>query len=271
MKLGKRLGRLRAAAKQVTYDAYERRLMSKADAWDKPHHLGIIMDGNRRFARDAGAADVVEGGHSAGADKLEEVLDWCGELDVPVVTVWIFSLDNFERSEGEVEGLMDLFQRKFMDLVTSNKIHDNQIRIRSIGRVGLLPKRVQVAIHAAEQSTAKYRKRLLNVGVAYGGREEIVDAVKLRLREAAANGESAESLAETLTEADIARHLYTAHLPEPDLILRTSGELRLSGFLLWQSASSELYFTDANWPALRKIDFLRALRAYDGRQRRFGR
>ncbi|PIE19122.1 MAG: di-trans,poly-cis-decaprenylcistransferase [Proteobacteria bacterium] len=269
MKLADVFG-VRSAVKRLSYEAYERKLMAESYGWDKPCHLGIIMDGNRRFARDAGADDVVEG-HFAGADKLEEVLDWCGELAIDVVTAWIFSIDNFARAEGEVEGLMDLFQRKFLELVTSKKIHNNRIRIRSIGRVNLLPERVQLAIRAAEKSTAHYQRRLLNVGVAYGGREEIVDAVKQRLAEAAARGESLEHLAASLCEADIDRHVYSADVPEPDLILRTSGELRLSGFLLWQSARSELYFTDANWPALRKIDFLRALRAYDRRQRRFGR
>jgi len=266
----KTLGRVRAAMREALYTAYERTLVSEQARWKKPHHLGIVMDGNRRFARETGAGSVVEG-HVAGADKLEEVLDWCEEVDIPVVTVWIFSLDNFGRAEEEVDGLMNLFERKFLELVTSQKIHKNGIRICSIGRIDALPRRVQQAIRAAEAATAHYTRRILNVGVAYGGREEIVDAVRAHLSAAVARGEDLAQVAASFGPADVERHLYTAHVGDPDLIIRTSGEVRLSGFLLWQSAHAEYYFTDAYWPAFRKIDFLRALRSYDQRQRRYGR
>ena len=263
-------GRARDVAREALYAAYERKLMSEQHRWRKPHHLGVVMDGNRRFAREAGADSVVVG-HAAGADKLEEVLDWCEEVEIPVMTVWIFSLDNFGRAEDEVEGLMNLFEKKFLELVTSQKIHKNGIRICSIGRIDALPRKVQRAIRAAEAATAGYDRRILNVGVAYGGREEIVDAVRAHLAQAAAEGRSLAEVATHFDAADVERHLYTAHVNDPDLIIRTSGEVRLSGFLLWQSAHAEYYFTDAFWPAFRKIEFLRALRSYDLRQRRYGK
>ena len=270
MVVGETFGRLRDAAREALYAAYERKLMSEQHRWHKPGHLGIVMDGNRRFAR-ANGADSVVGGHTAGADKLEEVLDWCEEVEIPVITVWIFSLDNFGRAEDEVEGLMNLFEKKFLELVTSQKIHKNGIRICSIGRIDALPRRVQRAIRAAEAATARYDRRILNVGVAYGGREEIIDAVRAHLSESAAEGRTLSEIALSLGPEDVERHLYTAHVGDPDLIIRTSGEVRLSGFLLWQSAHAEYYFTDAYWPAFRKIDFLRALRSYDLRQRRYGK
>ena len=266
----KTLSRIRETVREALEAAYERQLMGEQAEWLKPHHLGIVMDGNRRYARESGASSVVEG-HVAGAEKLEEVLDWCEDVSIPVVTVWIFSLDNFGRGEDEVDGLMNLFEKKFLELVTSKKIHRHGIRICSIGRIDALPRPVQRAIRAAEAATAHYTRRILNVGVAYGGREEIVDAVRAHLTASAARGESLLEVAERFGPEDVSRHLYTAHVGDPDLILRTSGEVRLSGFLLWQSAHAEYYFADAYWPAFRKIDFLRALRSYHQRQRRYGR
>lgn len=252
------------------YTLYRLRLEAEASTWNIPRHIGIIMDGNRRFARDQQLLRVTDG-HIRGADKLDEVLNWCEELGVSVMTVWIFSLDNFQRDPAEVDMLMELFERKFLELVTHPRIHQNQIRVRSLGKVDVLPESVQGAIRDAEAATCHYTRRALNIGVAYGGREEIIDAFSRYLRDQAAKGVSTEQIADRLDPDCIAPYLYTSPLPDPDLIIRTSGEVRLSGFLLWQSVYSEYYFCDTFWPAFRKIDFLRALRDYNDRRRRFGR
>lgn len=252
------------------HSVYTRLLELERRLWRIPKHIGIVMDGNRRFAKQLGSASVLAG-HSAGADKLDEVLGWCEEVGVEVVSVWGFSLDNFQRGEEEVEGLMGLFEKKFLELVTDARIHRDQVRVHSFGRVNLLPRRVQKAIREAERATAHYTRRVFNVGIAYGGREEIVDAFKRYMKAAARKKMSVSDIAKQFEAEHLTPHLYTAHVPDPDLIIRTSGEVRLSGFLLWQSAYSEYYFCDTNWPAFRKIDFLRALRAFDQRNRRFGR
>jgi len=259
----------RGAAVDVFYQLYQRRLEEELSTWRIPKHIGIIMDGNRRFARMIGASHVVEG-HSRGADKLDEVLQWCEEAGVDVITVWGFSLENFQRHAEEVGGLMDLIARKFLELVTDERIHRNQIQVRSLGRIELLPQNVRDAIAEAERATAHYQRRVLNVGVAYGGREEILDAFRAYLDGAQAAGQSIRDARDALNAEAISDHLYTRHVPDPDLIIRTSGEVRLSGFMLWQSVYSEFYFCDIHWPAFRKIDFLRALRSYHHRQRRFG-
>jgi len=252
------------------YPVYERMLTAAAETWHKPQHIGIIMDGNRRFARQFGASDVAYG-HQIGADKLREMLDWCFERNIPVVTVWGFSLDNFARDTQEVHSLFELFERKTLEMVTSPDLHDNQVRVRFIGRLDLLPESLQAAIRKVELATGRYQKFVLNIAVAYGGREEIADAFLEYLRHAQRTGKTLEAAIDGFTPKAVERYLYTSGLPEPDLIIRTSGEVRLSGFMLWQSANSEYYFCDTHWPAFRKIDFLRALRSYDQRQRRFGR
>lgn len=252
------------------YALYQKRLEAQVHTWDIPRHIGIIMDGNRRFARTLHLGDIAEG-HARGADKLEEVLNWCEDLGVEVITVWIFSLDNFKRDPQEVSGLMALFEKKFLELVSHPRIHENQIRVRSLGQTEELPQSVRNAIREAEQATAHYSRRTLNIGVAYGGREEIVQAFSHYLRDQAKAGVSIEEIADRLEPGDITPYLYTSELPDPELIIRTSGEVRLSGFLLWQSVYAEFYFCDTFWPAFRKIDFLRALRDYHRRQRRFGR
>jgi len=263
-------GLLSEAALAPFYTVYQRYLEAQVPTWSIPGHIGIIMDGNRRFARSRHFHSPIDG-HARGADKLEEVLNWCEETGVDVVTVWIFSLDNFNRDPGEVDGLMDLFERKFLELVTHPRVHAQQIRVRSIGQTASLPPRVQQAIHDAEEATSGYTRRVLNIGVAYGGREEIVDAMRRYLQDQAARGRDLATVAEQLSPDCVTPYLYTSHVPDPDLIIRTSGEIRLSGFLLWQSVYSEFYFCDTNWPAFRKIDFLRALRDYSQRKRRFGR
>jgi short-chain Z-isoprenyl diphosphate synthase len=252
------------------YPIYERFLTATADTWRKPQHIGIIKDGNRRFARNLGASDVALG-HRVGADKLREMLNWCFERNIPVVTVWGFSIDNFQRDNDEVNALFDLFERKTREMCTNSDLHDNQVRVRFIGRRDLLPESLQDAIREVETVTGKYQKFVLNIALAYGGREEIADGFREYLAHAQRTGRSLTDAIQEFTPKALERYLYTSGLPEPDLIIRTSGEVRLSGFMLWQSANSEYYFCDTHWPAFRKIDFLRALRSYDMRQRRFGR
>ncbi len=262
--------RTKHVIKRPLYAAYERRLTGKARAWRKPEHIGIIMDGNRRFAREFGYDDVVRG-HEAGAEKLHDVLGWCHDFGVRYVTLWAFSLDNFKRSESEVKRLLQLFEEKFREIVGDPRVHQNQVRIHNIGRMAMLPPTLQQAIKSAEDATREYTKLQLNVAVAYGGREEVTDALKRYLADEAEKGRPLAEVASEFQASHIDPYLYTNGVPDPDLIIRTSGELRMSGFLLWQSVYSEYYFCDTFWPAFRKIDFLRALRAFDLRQRRYGK
>jgi short-chain Z-isoprenyl diphosphate synthase len=256
--------------KSPFYSLYLRRLRAKAADWRKPRHLGVIMDGNRRFARQLGFGTVAHG-HRKGAEKLQEVLSWCLEYDIKVMTVWSFSLENFQRSTEEVEGLLGLFEDKAREMADSEEIHRRRVRVRFIGRIELLPESLRKEIERLERLTADYDQGTLNIAMAYGGREEIADAFRQHVRARLEQNAPVEQILAELDSDSIASHLYTKGQPEPDLILRTSGELRLSGFLLWQSAYSEFYFCESNWPAFREIDFLRALRSYDERQRRFGR
>ena len=251
------------------YNTYQRRLESEATAWNIPRHIGVILDGNRRYAKASGLGDVIEG-HHEGANKLEEVLHWCDELGVEIFSIWIFSLDNFKRAAHEVEGILGLIERKMRELVTIEGLHTNQIKVRAMGQIDLLPSSLQEAIREAEAATQHYDKFILNVAVAYGGREEIIEAFRGHLKAESESGKSIHQIADELTVDKIAPYLYTSNLPDPELIIRTSGEVRLSGFLLWQSVYSEFYFCDTYWPSFRKIDFLRALRAYSQRKRRFG-
>jgi short-chain Z-isoprenyl diphosphate synthase len=268
--LGAAFGTVRAVVEEPFSRLYLRRLRAQALDWRKPRHLGIIMDGNRRFARLLGASDVAVG-HRLGADKLREMLDWCFEHEIPVVTVWGFSLDNFSRTSEEVQTLFDLFEVKTREMVDSRDLHDNQVRVRLIGRRDLLPASLQEAITLVERATGRYERFVLNIALAYGGREEISDAFRDYLGDQLKTGTDLRQALESFNHPALERYLYTSGLPEPDLIVRTSGEVRMSGFLMWQSAYSEYYFCDTNWPAFRKIDFLRALRSYDERQRRFGK
>ncbi|HMI94134.1 MAG TPA: polyprenyl diphosphate synthase [Polyangiales bacterium] len=252
------------------YRFYERWLDAQATHWRMPRHIGIIMDGNRRFARLLGASDVAVG-HKLGADKLREMLDWCFKHQIPVVTVWGFSIDNFARDSEEVGTLLKLFEQKTLEMVDSPDLHDNHVRVRFIGRRDLLPASLQNAIASVERATAHYERFVLNIALAYGGREELTDAFRDYLSHELRTGKDLQHALEHFDPKSVERYLYTSGLPEPDLIIRTSGEVRMSGFLMWQSAYSEYYFCDTNWPAFRKIDFLRALRSFDERQRRFGR
>ncbi len=249
----------------LVYRVYQYLLERQVKHGRIPEHIAIIMDGNRRMARRLGKPPWF--GHRLGAKKLEEVLEWCLELGIKSVTTYAFSMENFQRDAKEKEALFDLFEEYFYRVADDDRIHKNQIRVRAIGRVELLPERVRKAINYAEEKTKDYKRLTLNVAVAYGGRQEIVDAFK----KIATKIERGELKPESVDEALISQHLYTSGEKDPDLIIRTSGEERISGFLLWQSAYSELYFCDTYWPGFRKIDFLRAIRTYQQRERRFGR
>jgi len=205
-----------------------------------------------------------------GADKLEEVLDWLEELEIRITTLFALSTENLARPPAELNGLLGLIEAKIRSVAIDPKIHRKGVRIRAVGRMELLPASLQEAIALAEEATREHDSFCLNLAVGYGGRQEITDAVHLLLRERARRGESLARAAEEITPEEIGKYLYTYDLPDPDLIIRTSGEVRLSGFLLWQSAYSEFYFCDAYWPAFRKIDLLRAIRTYQARKRRFG-
>lgn len=254
---------------RLLYYVYARRLVRDLKRGPMPRHVGIILDGNRRHGRSIGITEPREL-YDLGASKLDDVLDWCADLGIPTVTLWVFSTDNFQRPAAEVSGIFGSIEAKLTALACDPAIHRRRVRVRAIGCLAMLPEPVLAAINAAERATAGYDGLELNIAVAYGGRQEIADAVRGLLKCRAANQSTLAEVIDEITPESIACHLYTAGLPDPDLIIRTSGEIRLSGFLLWQSAHSEFYFTDVPWPAFRKIDFLRAIRSFQQRRRRFG-
>jgi len=243
------------------YILYEKILEKKVKKGKMPRHIGIIMDGNRRYAEFFGMRPWE--GHHRGADKLEEILDWANELGIDIVTVYAFSTENFKRSKEEVDHIMNLFEKKFKDLAEDKRVHKNKIKVRAIGNLAMLPEKVKKSIKIAEKATEKYNKKKLNICIAYGGRTEILEAVKKIMEEGVPP--------EEITVEMIRENLYTGDLPDPDLVIRTGGEVRLSNFLLFQSAYSELFFTEIYFPAFRKIDFLRIIREYQMRNRKFGR
>jgi short-chain Z-isoprenyl diphosphate synthase len=249
--------------RDLVYRLYERRLEASLSPQAIPRHVGVIVDGNRRWARSAGLADV-SSGHQAGADKIFEVLQWCRQTGVEVVTLWLLSTDNLARPSAELEPLLRIIEDTVRELVAQNW------HVNPMGALDLLPADTAQVLKDAADATAKQTGLLVNVAIGYGGRREIADAVRSLLQDHATRGTTIEELAEVLDVEHIAEHLYTAGQPDPDLVIRTSGEQRLGGFLLWQSAHSEFYFCDAYWPAFRRVDFLRALRSYAARQRRFG-
>jgi short-chain Z-isoprenyl diphosphate synthase len=247
----------------LAYWLYEHRIEASLSPQAIPRHVGVMCDGNRRWARLAGLADV-SSGHQAGADKIFEVLQWCRQAGVEVVTLWLLSTDNLARPAAELEPLLRIIEDTVRELVAQNW------HVNPMGALDLLPADTARVLKDAADATATQSGLLVNVAVGYGGRREIADAVRSLLQEHATKGTTIEELAEFLDVEHIAEHLYTAGQPDPDLVIRTSGEQRLGGFLLWQSAHSEFYFCDAYWPAFRRVDFLRALRSYAARQRRFG-
>ena len=275
------------AGKNLVYEFYERRLAAQIEPARVPGHVGVILDGNRRWARTKGFGTAQ--GHKRGADKIAEFLGWAQVAGVRMVTLWLLSTDNLSRDPSELAPLLDIIADAIDELAAAGRW-----RLRLVGAVDLLPASVAERLRGAVASTAAPHaddgrrqtdggaqgaagaeaadeRMHVNIAVGYGGRQEIADAVRDILRERAVAGDSLEDVAATLSEEDITDHLYTKGQPDPDLVIRTSGEQRLSGFLLWQSVHSEFYFCEVNWPAFRRIDFLRALRDYAGRERRMGR
>ena len=274
------------AGDNLLYDIYERRLAARIDPATVPHHVGVILDGNRRWAKSMGFGAAQ--GHKRGADKIEEFLGWAEQMGVQVVTLWLLSTDNLSRDPAELSPLLDIIAHAVDELAETGRWS-----LRLVGAVDLLPEplaeRLRAAVvrsrpssaeasgvggsvdEAVQTAEAEDRRMQVNIAVAYGGRQEIADAVREMLRERAAAGASLEEVAASLSEEDITEHLYTKGQPDPDLVIRTSGEQRLSGFLLWQSVHSEYYFCEVNWPAFRRVDFLRALRDFASRERRLGR
>ncbi|MFG2076648.1 short-chain Z-isoprenyl diphosphate synthase [Nonomuraea maritima] len=249
--------------RDLVYRLYERRLEAKLSKDGIPRHVGVIIDGNRRWARAMGMNDV-SSGHRKGADKISELLQWCRETGVEVVTVWMLSNDNLNRPREELEPLLRIIEDVTRELVAEGW------RIIPVGALDLLPDRTANVLKNAKEASSNRPGLIVNVAVGYGGRREIADAVRSLLQEQASKGASIEDLVEVLDVEHIAEHLYTRGQPDPDLLIRTSGEQRLSGFMLWQSAHSEFYFHEAYWPDFRRVDFLRALRDYAARHRRYG-
>ena len=268
--------------KKLIYYYYEKRLKNDILRKKIPGHIGIILDGNRRYAEKYGL-DNISKGHKKGADKLDEVLSWCIELDIKIVTVWALSTDNFKRSRDEVEHLFKIIKSQLEHYIDSKFINENKIRISVIGKRELLPNDLMSAINKLEEKTKDYSNLRFYIALGYGGRQEICDALikfisdniseidKDKINNYASNSEDYDYLSNIITVENISKYLYAKDSPDPDLIIRTSGEVRLSGFLLWQSAYSEFYFCDAYWPEFREIDFLRAIRSYQSRHIRAGK
>jgi tritrans,polycis-undecaprenyl-diphosphate synthase [geranylgeranyl-diphosphate specific] len=249
------------------YKIYEKYLEHQISKKEKPKHIGLILDGNRRWAREKSLPTKL--GHYFGAENAKNLLEWCYKLGIESVTVFAFSTENFNRPKEEVDELFAIMEEKLRELLQDERIHKYRVRVKGIGKMDLLPQSIRSLLSDIERNTADYNQHFLNIALAYGGRSEIVDAVK-KICEDVKAGRLDPS---TISAETIERHLYTSHLPhpDPDLIIRTSGEERLSGFLLWQSAYSELVFLDIFWPEFRKIDLMRAIRIYQQRDRRFGR
>ena len=236
--------------------------MRDLDFSKTPHHVGVILDGNRRWAK-ANPNQGDPNGHKAGASKIIEFLGWCDDADVRVVTLWLLSTDNFKRSAAEIEELLQIIGDTVDELAATGRWN-----IKAVGALDLLPDWLSQKLNNLKPIREDGVE--VNVAISYGGRREIVDAVKSYLSEAEKSGHSLDQAKANLSTDNISKFLYTAGQPDPELLIRTSGEQRLGGFMLWQSASSEFYFCEAYWPDFRRVDFLRALRAYSLRQRRFG-
>ena len=253
---------VKRAIKSLVYPLYERRLSARLDFDKTPHHIGIIVDGNRRWAKENIVA--TRHGHQAGANKILEVLNWCEEAQVRIVTIWLLSTDNFKRSQQELDELLKIIANVVEDLSSTNRWN-----IKVVGALDVLPE--WMAEQFRKLPTSAKSSMDVNIAIGYGGRREIVDAIKSYLHTERDKGASIEQAAADLNDETISKYLYTAGQPDPELLIRTSGEQRLGGFLLWQSAQSEFYFCEAYWPDFRRVDFLRALRSYADRHRRFGK
>ena len=254
--------------KEPAYRLYEMRLRQELALAKSalPRHIAVLCDGNRRWARDAGHDDVSYG-YRVGADKIAEMLRWCAEAGIEMATVYLLSTENLQRDPAELDCLIGIITEVVEEICAPA----NRWSVRTVGDLELLgeqtSRRLREAVEGTESGPASFH---VNVAVAYGGRQEIVDAVRTLLGKELANGADAEQMIEAVTIEGISENLYTSGQPDPDLVIRTSGEQRLSGFLLWQSAYSEMWFTEAHWPDFRRVDFLRALRDYTRRHRRYG-
>jgi short-chain Z-isoprenyl diphosphate synthase len=249
--------------RDIAYSLYERRLLASLEPDQVPHHVGVILDGNRRWAKAIGM--TTKSGHRAGADRIAQLLEWCDEAGVELVTLWLLSTDNLSRPQQELEPLLAIIEEVATELAS-----EGRWRINPVGALDLLPQHTAEALKSAASQTRMVEGLMVNVAVGYGGRQEIADAVRSLLTEHALLGTPMEDLAQQFAAEHIEEHLYTKGQPDPDLVIRTSGEQRLSGFMLWQSAHSEYYFCEAYWPDFRRVDFLRALRSYAQRHRRYG-
>lgn len=249
---------------KLLYDLYEFRLQKELEKDRLPQHIAVILDGNRRWAKAVGSSAAE--GHLAGASRIADLLEWSEEVGVGVVTLWMLSTDNLSRSKEEIDALLEIICSTVEGLAAKQRW-----RLGIVGDLSLVPERFSRRLKAAAVSTEKIDKMLVNIAVGYGGRHELVDAVKQILIEAHEEGKTLQEVASVLDDSAITEHLYTKGQPDPDLVIRTSGEQRLSGFMLWQAAHSEYYFCDTYWPDFRKVDFLRALRSYSQRERRLGR
>jgi len=247
-----------------------------------PKHVAIIMDGNRRFARELGLSMIImdgnrrfarelglsmEKGHEYGKEKIKEILEWCFELKIKNLTLYAFSIENFERGKNEVSALMSLCKDELEIALKDSRIHNNKIKINIIGNLDSLPEKIKQSAIYIMKKTKNYNNYILNIALAYGGREELIHAIKNIAKDVKNNNLKINEI----TTSKVSSYLYTTGIPDPDLILRTSGEERISNFLLWQLAYSELYFSDVYWPAFRKRDFLKAIRTFQQRKRRFGK
>jgi short-chain Z-isoprenyl diphosphate synthase len=261
--------RLAAAVLAPLYRVYTTRLRQGVRRVAPPNHVAVILDGNRRWASLEGLAEP-GAGHRRGADKIDELLSWCTELGIGEVTVWALSNENLARSQTELAALHEIVTDKLVALAERARRQAPPMRIRIFGRLEALPEKLSKAVEQVEAETAGHEGLALNVALGYSGRDELVDATRTLIRSLAAQGISAAEMVDHVSSEALAKHLYTAEHSDPDLIIRTSGEMRLSGFLPWQSTHSEFYFTDVYWPAFRELDFLRAVRTFQQRERRFG-
>lgn len=256
-----------AGATNILYRLYEERLTASLDRSRFPHHVGIILDGHRRYARSEGLPSYTDS-YRAGMARFQDFIGWAEELGIPAITGWVLSRENLDRPDEELGPYFDVLIELFGRLPEVCARHD--MKLRFVGSLDLLPDNVVAAAKAAEEARPTGSRRL-TIAMGYGGRQEIVDAVADLVANLARQGIDAADLAAHIDAEGIGRHLYSSDLPDPDLLIRTSGESRLSGFLLWQSAYSEFAFVDVFWPAFRRVDFLRALRDYTRRDRRFGK
>ena len=252
--------------RDLLYRLYEKRLVAKLAGRPLPDHVGVMVDGNRRWAKDMGFINPNDG-HREGAEHIKRLVRWCDEAGVGHVTVWLLSTENLARPAVELDPLLQIIE----DLAVELAAPGQPWRLQTLGALDLLPPHHAAAIKsAAEQTRNRTGGATINLAICYGGHREIADAVRSLLQEYSREGKTLDEVVDLIEESSIAEHLYLHGQPAPDLLIRTSGEQRLSGFLLWQSAYSEFYFCDMNWPDFRRVDFLRALRSYSTRQRRYG-